>query len=70
MRYALDQHAFRHFPGMELFGNYAIQIIVRNGRILLLGVVANEADKTIVGVRAREVTGVFGVENDLVVSKR
>lgn len=70
VRYALEQHAFRHFPGMEPFGNYAVQIIVRNGRILLLGVVANEADKTIVGVRAREVTGVFGVENDLVVSKR
>jgi osmotically-inducible protein OsmY len=68
-RYALDQHAFSHFPGMQPFGNYPIQIIVKNGRIVLLGIVNNDADKTIAGVRARQVTGVFGVDNDLVVSK-
>ena len=69
-RYALEQHAFSHFPGMEPFGNYPIQIIVKNGRILLLGIVNNDADKTIVEVRARQVTGVFGVDNDLAVSKK
>ena len=68
-RYALDQHVFSHFPGMQPFGNYPIQIIVKNGRIVLLGIVNNEADKTIAGVRAREVTGVFSVTNDLVVTK-
>ena len=68
-RYALEQHAFSHFPGMEPFGNYPIQIIVKSGRIVLLGMVNNDADKTIAGVRARQVTGVFGVDNDLAVSK-
>ena len=68
-RYALDQHIFSHFPGMQPFGNYPIQIIVKNGRIVLLGVVNNDADKTIAGVRARQVTGVFGVDNALAVSK-
>ena len=68
-RYALDQHAFNHFPGMQPLGNYPIQIIVKNGRMTLLGLVNNDADKIVAGVRAREVTGVFGVENDLIVSK-
>ena len=43
---------------------------VKNGRPTLLGVVDNEADKTVAGVRAREVEGVFAVENELVVNKR
>jgi hypothetical protein len=34
---------------------------------MLLGVFDSERDKSLAGVRAREVTGVFGVENDLVV---
>ena len=68
-RYEAAQHAFRHFPGMQPFGTYPIHIIVKNGRVTLLGLVDNDADKTIVGVRAREVTGVFGVDNDLIVGK-
>jgi hypothetical protein len=35
----------------------------------LLGVLDSEADKTVAGVRAREVPGSFGVENELVVEK-
>jgi osmotically-inducible protein OsmY len=62
--------SFARFPGMRPFGTYPIHIIVKNGRTMLLGVVDNEADKTLAGVRAREVTGVFGVENNLVVDKR
>jgi len=61
--------SFARFPGMQPFGMYPIHIIVRNGRTTLLGIVDNEADKTLAGVRAREVTGVFGVENDLIVSR-
>jgi len=57
------------FPGMEPAGNYPIHIIVRNGRVTLLGVVDNESDKTVAGLRAREVPGTFGVENQLVVEK-
>ena len=58
------------FPGMQPFGTYPIHIIVNNGRTTLLGVVDNEADKTVAGVRAREISGVFGVENELVVSTK
>lgn len=56
------------FPGMQPFGTYGIHIIVKNGRTLLLGVVDSEFDKRIAGVRAREVPGTFGVENELVVA--
>lgn len=57
------------FPGMEPLGDYPIHIIVKNGKITLLGVVDNEADKNVAGMRAREVPGSFGVENELVVEK-
>jgi hypothetical protein len=60
---------FRRFPGMQPFGTYPIHIIVRGGRTTLLGVVDNESDKTLAGVRAREISQVFGVDNDLIVSK-
>jgi hyperosmotically inducible protein len=55
------------FPGMEPAGDYPIHIIVKNGHITLLGVVDSESDKTLAGMRAREVPGSFGVENELVV---
>jgi osmotically-inducible protein OsmY len=58
------------FPGMQPFGTYPIHIIVKNGRTTLLGVVDHESDKTVAGMRAREVSGVFGVENELIVSKK
>jgi len=54
---------------MQPFGTYPIHIIVNNGRTTLLGVVDNEADKTVAGMRAREIDGVFGVENELDISK-
>lgn len=65
-----DALSFARFPGMQPFGMYPIHIIVKNGRTTLLGIVDGEADKTLAGVRAREVTGVFGVENDLIVVKK
>src|SRR5215471_7744964 len=55
------------FPGMEPAGDYPIHIIVKNGRVMLLGVVDNESDKTVAGLRVREVSGTFEVENQLVV---
>jgi hyperosmotically inducible protein len=64
-----DLRSSSRFPGMQPFGTYPIHIIVQNGRTTLLGVVDNESDKTVAGLRAREVDGVFGVENELVVSK-
>jgi BON domain-containing protein len=57
------------FPGMEPAGDYPIHIIVQNGRVMLLGVVDSESDKTVAGFRAREVPGTFGVENELVVER-
>jgi hyperosmotically inducible periplasmic protein len=55
----------RRFPGMQPVGRYPIHIIVKNGRTMLLGVVDSAADRQIAEVRAREVSGVFGVENGL-----
>ena len=57
------------FPGMEPAGDYPIHIIVKNGRITLLGVVDNETDKMVAEIRARGVPGVFGVDNQLIVEK-
>jgi hyperosmotically inducible protein len=57
------------FPGMEPAGDYPIHIIVKNGHVTLLGVVDNEGDKTIAGMKAREVPGTFGVDNALMVEK-
>jgi hypothetical protein len=65
-----DARSFARFPGMQPFGMYPIHIIVKNGRTTLLGIVDNDADKTVAGVRAREVTGVFAVENELIVSRQ
>ena len=55
------------FPGMEPLGDYPIHIIVKNGRVTLLGVVDNESDKTVAGMRARGVPGSFAVENELTI---
>jgi hyperosmotically inducible periplasmic protein len=57
----------RRFPGLQPFGTYPIHIIVKNGRTTLMGVVDSQADKVLAEMRAREVTGVFSVESELVV---
>jgi hyperosmotically inducible protein len=46
-----------------------IRIIVKNGRVTLEGVVDNEGDKNIAGIRANGVRGIFSVTNNLVVAK-
>jgi hyperosmotically inducible periplasmic protein len=43
----------------------SIHIIVKNGHVRLEGVVANEGDKNIAGIRANGVHGAFSVENGL-----
>ena len=60
----------RRFPGMQPVGVYPIHIIVKNGRTMLLGVVDSAADRQIAEVRAREVTGVFDVDNALTVASK
>ena len=68
------RHRFGGFAGLwgdgfEPAGNYPIHIIVKNGRVTLMGVVDNDGDKTIAGTKARQVPGTFEVKNDLVVEK-
>lgn len=60
----------RQFPGMQPVGIYPIHIIVKGGRTMLLGVVDSAADRQIAEVRAREVTGVFEVDNGLTVTRQ
>ena len=57
------------FPGQEPLGNYPIHIIVKGGHIALQGVVDNEMDKNLAGMRARGVPGAFAVNNELQVEK-
>ena len=64
-RYELLQS--RRFPGLQPFGTYPIHIIVKNGRTTLMGVVDSEIDKRMAEIRAREIPGVFSVENELVI---
>jgi hyperosmotically inducible protein len=53
------RYGFRALP--------SIHIIVKNGHVTLEGVVANQADKSLIGIRANGVPGVFSVTNDLLV---
>ncbi len=48
----------------------SIHIIVENGHVTLEGVVANQGDKNLVGIRANAVPNVFSVTNNLQVEQR
>ncbi len=67
---------YRAIFGHSGMHRYAIQsvppihIIVKNGHVRLVGVVANEADKNIAYLQARSVPGAFSVENELRVEGR
>jgi hyperosmotically inducible periplasmic protein len=50
-----------------LGANPAIHIIVENGRVTLKGVVSSESDRNLANVKARGVSGVFEVRNELAV---
>ncbi len=62
---------FRAVYGDPALNRYAlgavppIHIIVKNGNVSLEGVVANQMDKQIAGIRANGVSGVFSVTNNL-----
>ena len=47
---------------------FGIRIILKNGHVTLEGVVDSEADKNLVNLRARGVSGSFSVTNNLIVS--
>ena len=61
---------FGRYPGRQPFGYYPIHIIVNRGRTTLMGVVDSASDKQMAEFRAREVSGVFAVDNELVVSDK
>lgn len=69
LRHALYRAVYSD-PALSKYGWSAmpsIHIIVKNGRVTLEGVVDNEADKNLAGLRANGVPNVFEVKNSLVV---
>jgi hyperosmotically inducible periplasmic protein len=66
---------YRAIYGAPQLNRYAlsavpsIHIIVRNGNVTLVGVVANEGDKNIANMQANQVPGVFSVTNQLEIEK-
>jgi hyperosmotically inducible protein len=67
---------YRAIFGHSAMARYAIQpvppihIIVKNGHVRLVGVVANEADKNLAYIQAGGVPGAFSVTNELRVERR
>ena len=60
------------FPSLQKYAmgvQQPIRIIVKGGNVTLEGVVDNEADKNTAGIRAKSVSGTFGVTNNLQVVK-
>lgn len=47
-----------------------IHIIVENGHVTLVGVVRDDMDKNVAGLRAKTVSGAFSVDNQLQVEKQ
>jgi hyperosmotically inducible periplasmic protein len=61
------------FPSLQKYSmgvQQPIRIIVKGGNATLEGVVDNEADKNTAGIRAKGVSGVFSVTNNLHVVKQ
>lgn len=50
-------------------GYHPIHIIVKNGNVILTGVVANEGDRNIANIQANSVSGAFSVENQIAVAE-
>lgn len=50
-------------------GYNAIHIIVKNSHVMLFGVVDSQSDKSIAGLQAKTVPGVFSVQNNLMVAQ-
>ncbi|HEV3307260.1 MAG TPA: BON domain-containing protein [Candidatus Sulfotelmatobacter sp.] len=56
------------YPALEKYAlgvQKPIRIIVKSGRVTLEGVVDNESDKNLAGLRANSVPGIFSVTNNL-----
>lgn len=71
----LRRRLFRAIYGYPALEKYAmgvqkpIRIIVKNGHVTLEGVVDNDTDKNLAGMRAQGVSGSFSVDNNLQVVK-
>jgi hyperosmotically inducible periplasmic protein len=71
----IRQRLFRaiyQYPALEKYAlgvQKPIRIIVKSGHVTLEGVVDNEADKNLAGLRANGVSGTFSVTNNLQVVK-
>jgi hyperosmotically inducible periplasmic protein len=69
----LRRAVYRAIYGNPQFTRYGFQavpsihIIVKNGNVTLEGVVDNESDKNVAGIRANGVPNVFSVKNNLVI---
>jgi hyperosmotically inducible protein len=76
MDYQIRRAEYRAIFGYGPLYRYAlgavpsIHIIVDNGHVTLVGVVDNEADKNMVGIRANGVPDVFSVTNNLRVAEK
>lgn len=60
------------FPTLNRYGagtQPSIHIVVKNGNVTLVGIVDNQSDKDVAGIRANQVPGVFSVQNELQVVK-
>jgi hyperosmotically inducible periplasmic protein len=65
-------HAIYGYAPLQKYAlgvNKPIRIIVKNGHVTLEGVVDDEADRNIAGIRANGVADVFSVTNDLQIAK-
>jgi len=75
MDWSIRRAEYRAIYGYSSMYRYAmgampsIHIIVSDGHVKLEGVVNNQGDKNIAGIRANGVPGVFSVENNLQVAK-
>lgn len=70
----LRRAVYRAIYGDTVLSRYAysavpsIHIIVKNGNVTLEGVVDNESDKNLAGLRSNQVPNVFSVKNNLTVA--
>ena len=64
-----NEHEVLYFQ-REPLGIFPIHIIVKHGNVILVGLVASREDKSLAGVKANGVSGVFTVTNNLRVDTR
>ncbi len=63
---------FENTAGMSRYllePNPSVRLIVENGRVTLEGFVSNKSDSNLINILANQATGVFSVQNNLLVDK-